>query len=61
MAILHYIKPYFDSEQQAMTFMRDLWELVIDAMSRPDGIPQTLLEEKKQLLVEAEVCLVVFC
>ncbi|KAI9299092.1 PWI domain-containing protein [Neoconidiobolus thromboides FSU 785] len=42
-------------EQNAATFMKELWELLLSAQESPNGIPQKFIEEKKQEILNKKV------
>lgn len=47
----------FLGKTKARTFMGELWNLLVEAQQSPHGIPQELIEMKKQELMKKKVIL----
>ena len=45
----------FLGKTKARTFMGELWNLLVEAQQSPHGIPQELIEMKKQELMKKKV------
>jgi serine/arginine repetitive matrix protein 1 len=48
----------FLGKTRARQFMTDLWNLLTSAMESPDGIPDELVELKKQEIMKKKVLLI---